>query len=167
MKGLGKKKAERLERKAPGITLSGWLKKNYTHVTLSERISEKGQTLVVPRHCVELTIGLLATDNIKDWAHLAMHWAPAGTIIDKVPESTYDQSILLLRQLLTKRLLEEPDDRMAKRYMSILERRDPTRWAQNCGNRLSVKASVDSEQSAGTNGDIKIEFEIVGNHPPN
>ena len=55
---------------------------------------------------------------------------------------------------------------MAKRYMSILERRDPTRWAQNCGNKLSVKASVDSEQSAGANGDIKIEFEIVGN-PPN
>lgn len=166
MKRLGKVKAEKLERKAPGITLSGWLKKNYTHVTLSERICDKGQTLVVPRHCVELTIGLLSTDNIKDWAHLAMHWAPAGTIIDKVPESTYDQSILLLRQLLTKRLLEEPDDRMAKRYMSILERRDPTRWAQNCGNKLSVKASVDSEQSAGANGDIKIEFEIVGN-PPN
>lgn len=162
MKSIGKKKAERLERKAPGITLSGWLKKNYTHVTLSERVG----TLVVPRYCVELTIGLLATDNIKDWAHLAMHWAPAGTIIDKIPESTYDQSILLLRQLLTKRLLEEPDDRMAKRYMSILERRDPTRWAQNCGNRLSVKASVDSEQNAGANGDIKIEFEIVGN-PPN
>lgn len=159
MKSLGKKKAEELEKKAPGITLSGWLKQNYTHVTLDQRIASDGKMLVVPRHNVELTIGLLSTDNIKDWSHIAFHFAPAGTIIDRVPESTYDQSILLLRQLLTKRLLEEPDNKTAKRYMDILERRDPTRWAQ-AKNAVKVSATTNSGDGE-HDKKITFDFEIV------
>lgn len=162
MKSLGKKKAEELEAKAPGITLSGWLEKNYTHVTLDENIQSQGKILRVPKHNVELTIGLLSTDNIKDWSHLAFHWAPAGTIIDRVPENIYDQSILLLRQLLTKKLLQEPDNKTAKRYMEILERRDPTRWAQK-SKGMHIKASAtndDVKSEGGESGSKKVVFDF-------
>lgn len=165
MKSIGKEKQKKLEKKAKGITLSGWLENNYKHVTLSERITDGGKTLVVPKHNVELTIGLLSTDNIKDWCHLAFHWAPAGTIIDYVPANIYDSKILLLRQLLTKRLIMEPNDKMAKRYMDILERRDPTRWGQGNTRNLKVTATATENDNGGDNGAkaISLEFEIVGN----
>lgn len=164
MKRLGTKKAAELEARAPGCTLSGWLDLNYKHVTLSTSLVEAGKRLVVPQSNVELTIALLSTDNVADWARVAFHWAPPGTIIDKVPNAYYEEKVLLLRQLLTKELLQNPDNKMAQRYLQILERRDAERWAQK-KQPLSLKAAA-TEQSAegGENGSTKkitFDFEIA------
>ncbi len=162
-KSIGKKKAEQLAASHPGITLSSWLDINYKHVVLEQRISEGGKTLVVPRHNVDLTIGLLSTDNINDWIHLATTFVPAGTILDRVPESFYDLKILQLRQVLTRKLLEEPNNQTAKRYMDILERRDPTRWGQHRpgGVKISTKATTEVGDEAEKTNQISLEFEIV------
>lgn len=162
MKRLGQEKAKALEEKAPGCTLSGWLEMNFTHVTLEQNITQGGKRLVVKPHNVELTVALLSTSNVADWARVAFHWAPAGTIVDKVPNTYYEEKVLLLRQLLTKKLLLDPDDRLAKRYLQILERRDADRWAQK-QKTMSVKATAsesgsNSEPSSKT---LKLEFEVV------
>lgn len=162
MKRLGQEKAKALEEKAPGCTLSGWLELNFTHVTLEQNITQGGKRLVVKPHNVELTVALLSTSNVADWARVAFHWAPAGTIVDKVPNTYYEEKVLLLRQLLTKKLLLDPDDRLAKRYLQILERRDADRWAQK-QKTMSVKATAsesggNSEPSSKT---LKLEFEVV------
>lgn len=164
MKRLGQEKAKALEEKAPGCTLSGWLDLTYKHVTLDKTISEGSKRLAVPQSNVELTIALLSTDNVVDWARVAFHWAPAGTIIDKVPVKYWEEKVLLLRQLLTKELLQNPDNKMAQRYLQILERRDSERWAQK-KQPLSLKAAA-TEQSAegGKNGSTKkitFDFEIA------
>ena len=119
--------------------------------------------MVCPQSNVELTIALLSTDNVADWARVAFHWAPAGTIIDKVPGIYYEEKVLLLRQLLTKELVLNPDNKRAQRYLQVLERRDADRWAQK-NKGLSVKASTSTEQTEAKNGgkEIKLEFEIVG-----
>ena len=163
MKRLGQEKAKALEEKAPGCTLSGWLDLNYKHVTLDKTISEDSKRLAVPQSNVELTIALLSTDNVVDWARVAFHWAPAGTIIDKVPVKYWEEKVLLLRQLLTKKLVLDPDDRLARRYLSILERRDADRWAQkNKGLSLKATASTEPTEAAKhVNKEIKLEFEIV------
>lgn len=165
MKRLGTEKAKALEEKAPGCTLSGWLEINYTHVTLDRNITDGSKRLVVPQFQVELTIALLSTDNVADWARVALHWAPAGTIIDKVPVKYWEEKVLLLRQLLTKKLLLDPDDRLARRYLQILERRDSDRWAEK-KKAMSIKASAvsdDAKSEGGESGSKKVvfDFEIV------
>lgn len=165
MKRLGTEKAKALEEKAPGCTLSGWLEINYTHVTLDRNITEGSKRLVVPQFQVELTIALLSTDNVADWARVAFHWSPAGTIIDKVPVKYWEEKVLLLRQLLTKKLLLDPDDRLARRYLQILERRDSDRWAEK-KKAMSIKASAvsdDAKSEGGESGSKKVvfDFEIV------
>lgn len=163
MKRLGTEKAKELEEKAPGITLSGWLEKNYLHVTLDKTISDGGKRLAVPQHNIELTIGLLSTDNVVDWARVAFHWAPAGTIVDKVPVKYYEEKVLLLRQKLTKDVLLNPDNRIAQRYLTVLERRDSDRWAQK-KQAVSVKATAGETPEGTKNGGNKkivFDFEIV------
>lgn len=162
MKRLGQEKAKALEEKAPGCTLSGWLDLNYKHVTLDKTICEDSKRLAVPQSNVELTIALLSTDNVVDWARVAFHWAPAGTIIDKVPVKYWEEKVLLLRQLLTKKLVFDPDDRLARRYLSILERRDADRWAQKTkGMSIKASASTDGEAKNEQSKKIVFDFEIV------
>ena len=162
MKRLGQEKAKALEEKAPGCTLSGWLDLNYKHVTLDKTICEASKRLAVPQSNVELTIALLSTDNVVDWARVAFHWAPAGTIIDKVPVNYWQEKVLLLRQLLTKKLVLDPDDRLARRYLSILERRDADRWAQKTkGMSIKASASTDGEAKNEQSKKVVFDFEIV------
>lgn len=162
MKRLGKKKAAQLATEYPGSTLTSWLDLNYKHVTLSTNITEGGNRIVCPQSNVELTIALLSCDNVADWARVAFHWAPAGTIIDKVPAVYFEEKVLLLRQLLTKELVLNPDNKMALRYLQILERRDSERWGQK-SKGLSVKASTSAEPTEAKNGIKKVvfDFEIV------
>lgn len=164
MKRLGKKKADVLNEAHPGMTLSSWLELNFTHVTFDKTVSQGGSRLVVKPHNIELTVALLSTSNVADWARVAFHWAPAGTIIDKVPNSYYEEKVLLLRQLLTKQLLVNPDNKMAQRYLQILERRDAERWAQK-KQAMNIRAAATTEQKSegGGNGSKKIvfDFEIV------
>lgn len=162
MKRLGQEKAKALEEKAPGCTLSGWLELNYRHVTLDKTICEGSKRLAVPQSNVELTIALLSTDNVVDWARVAFHWAPAGTIIDKVPVKYWEEKVLLLRQLLTKKLVLDPDDRLARRYLSILERRDADRWAQKTkGMSIKASASTDGDAKNEQSKKVVFDFEIV------
>lgn len=164
MKRLGTQKAKELEEQAPGITLSGWLEKNYLHVTLDKIINDGSRRLAVPQHNIELTIGLLSTDNVVDWARIVFHWAPPGTIVDKIPIKYYEDKVLLLRQKLTKELLLNPDNRIAQRYLTVLERRDADRWAQK-KQAVSVKATAGETPEVAKNGSqnkkIVFDFEIV------
>ena len=165
MKRLGKEKADKLNSEHPGMTLSSWLDLNYTHVTLDQHITQDGKRLVCKPFCVELTMALLSTDNVADWAKVALHFAPAGTIIDKVPIDYYEQKVLLVRQLLTKKLVTDPDNKMAQRFLSILERRDADRWAAK-KQALSVRATATDPNSSKGGGDgqekkITFDFEIV------
>lgn len=162
MKSLGKKKAAQLAATHPGITLSSWLDQNYKHVTLSTSITEGATRLVCPQSNVELTIALLSTDNVADWARVAFHWAPAGTIVDKIPLSYYEDKVLLLRQLLTKELVLNPDNKLAQRYLQVLERRDADRWAQKSkGMSVRATASEPSGNSESNGKSLKLEFEVI------
>lgn len=164
MKRLGKEKADKLNSEHPGMTLSSWLELNYTHVTLDQNLVQDGKRLVVKSWNVELTMALLSTNNVADWAKVAFHWAPAGTIIDKVPVDYYEQKVLLVRQLLTKKLITDPDNKMAQRFLSVLERRDAENWAAK-KQALQVKATAaadsDSPKKDTSCSQLKLEIEVV------
>lgn len=152
-----------MAEKVPGCTLSDWLAKNFLHVSLDNYITQGSKRLVVPQSNVELTIALLSTDNVADWAKVAFHWCPPGTIVDKIPLNYYESKVLLLRQILTKKLLLNPDNKLAQRYLTILERRDSERWAQKKqAMAMKATATTGGEGSDGGNTkQVKFEFEIV------
>ncbi len=118
-------------------TLSNWTKEHFKHIELSDEpvtmtILKNGATMNVTRTPdkteVELTLGLLSTDNIEDWTRIAFHLAPAGILVDKMDEEFYKDMLLLLRSKLTKLLLDSRSKTMAEKFLGILERRDKDRW---------------------------------------
>lgn len=129
------------------MTLSEWLRDNLNHITLSTQIFSKGTTLSVPEINVDLTVGLISTDNKDEFKKLVFNYIPVGTIIDEIDDEWYETKLLAVRNMLTKKLLTDP---RAKSYLDILERRDKARWSKDAKQTL-VKAE--------SNG-INLEFVI-------
>lgn len=109
------------------MKLSEWCGQNFTHVTFDEYIGN----LKVPKVNVDLTYGLLSTEDKKEFQKLVFHLAPAGVIVDTISDDFYEGKILLLRNKLTKMLMEEPNHKLADRFLNILERRDKNHWAKD------------------------------------
>lgn len=109
------------------MKLSEWCEQNFTHVTFDEYIGN----LKVPKVNVELTYGLLSTEDKKEFQKLVFHLAPAGVIVDTISDDFYEGKILLLRNKLTKMLMEEPNHKLADRFLNILERRDKVHWSKD------------------------------------
>lgn len=108
------------------MTLQDYLNSNFKHITLDNLIkSPNGSIITVPQVNVDLTIGIISTNNKEEFAKLAFHYAPAGTIIEPLDDDWYETRVLLVRNLLTEKLLK---DQRAKHYLDILARRDKEHW---------------------------------------
>lgn len=130
------------------MTRSEWLSNNFKHVTFDETIGN----LRVPKVNVDLTYGLISTESKEEFSKLVFHLMPAGTVVDDIPDEFYEGKILLLRNMLTKMLMEEPNHRMAERYLNILERRDKAHWSKE-SKQLKVEQKEDKN--------LSITFDIV------
>lgn len=130
------------------MTINEWLEQNFTHITLTPEIGVNGSLLHVKEWNVDLTVGLVSTDNIEDYARLVFKYLPVGTIIEPINEEWYKTKIIEVRNYLTKKLLTDP---RCKLFLEILERRDKDRW-QKEQKQTSVKA---------TGQGISLEFSIV------
>lgn len=124
------------------MTLQTWLKQNFTHITLDNLIkSPNGSIITVPQVNVDLTIGIISTNNKEEFAKLAFHYAPLGTIIEPLEDDWYDTRVLLVRNLLTEKLLK---DQRARHYLDILSRRDKEHW-QDTSKQKEVKVESKSQ----------------------
>lgn len=121
------------------MKLSEWLTKNFTHVTFEDTIG----TLKVPKVNIDLTYGLLSTENKEEFQKLAFHLAPVGIIVDAIEDDFYEGKILLLRNMLTRMLMEEPNHKLADRFLNILERRDKNHWGKE-QKAFNVKQDEDN-----------------------
>lgn len=130
------------------MTRSEWLEQNFKHVTFDETIGN----LRVPKVNVDLTYGLISTESKDEFSKLVFHLMPAGTVVDEIPDEFYEGKLLLLRNMLTKMLMEEPNHRMAERYLNILERRDKAHWSKE-SKQLKVEQKEDKN--------LSITFDIV------
>lgn len=130
------------------MTRSEWLTKNFTHVTFDECVGN----LRVPKINVDLTYGLISTESKEEFSKLVFHLMPSGTVVDEIPDEFYEGKILLLRNMLTKMLMEEPNHKMADRYLNILERRDKNHWSKE-SKQLKVEQKQDKN--------LSITFDIV------
>lgn len=114
------------------MTLQDFLNNNFKHITLDPVINTGSSILTVPKLNVDLTIGLISTNNAEEFAKLAFHYAPVGTIIEPLDDDWYETHILLVRNLLTEKLLK---DSRAKHYLDILQRRDKEHWQDDSKNK--------------------------------
>lgn len=130
------------------MKISEWISKNFTHVTFEDTIG----TLKVPKVNIDLTYGLLSTENKEEFQKLVFHLAPVGIIVDDIPTEFYEGKILLLRNMLTRMVMEEPNHKMAERFLNVLERRDKAHWSKE-NKQLKV------EQKEG--GNLNITFDVV------
>lgn len=118
-------------------TLTQWLDKTFKHVTIDETIG----TLTVPKINIALTIGLISTSNKEEFKELCFNYLPVGTIIDEIDDDWYKRKVLLVRNILTEKLLT---DKRAKHYLDILERRDKEHW-QDTSKSKEVKVESKSQ----------------------
>jgi len=130
------------------MTRSEWLTKNFTHVTFDECVGN----LRVPKINIDLTYGLISTESKEEFSKLVFHLMPSGTVVDEISDEFYEGKILLLRNMLTKMLMEEPNHKMADRYLNILERRDKNHWSKE-SKQLKVEQKEDKN--------LSITFDIV------
>lgn len=130
------------------MTLSEWLKNNFVHVTLSEQIG----TLLVKKFNVDLTVGLISTNNKEEFAKLAFTYVPVGTIIDEIDDEWYETKILQVRNLLTSMTLLNGSNKFADRLLEILARRDKEHWSKE-GKQVKVEQKEDKT--------LNITFDIV------
>ena len=130
------------------MTRSEWLEKNFKHVTFDECVGN----LRVPKVNVVLTYGLISTESKEEFSKLVFHLMPAGTVVDEIPDEFYEGKILLLRNMLTRMLMEEPNHKMADRYLNILERRDKNHWSKE-SKQLKVEQKEDRN--------LSITFDII------
>ena len=130
------------------MKISEWISKNFTHVTFEDTIG----TLKVPKVNIDLTYGLLSTENKEEFQKLVFHLAPVGIIVDDIPTEFYEGKMLLLRNMLTKMVMEEPNHKMAERFLNVLERRDRSHWGKD-GKQLKIEQKEDNR--------INLTFDIV------
>lgn len=119
------------------MKLTEWLDKTFKHVTIDETIG----TLTVPKINIALTIGLISTSNKEEFKELCFNYLPVGTIIDEIDDGWYKRKVLLVRNILTEKLLT---DKRAKHYLDILERRDKEHW-QDTSKSKEVKVESKSQ----------------------
>ena len=125
------------------MTLQTWLEDNYKHITLDTMImNPNGSIITVPKINVDLTIGLISTNNKDEFSKIAFHYAPIGTIIEPLDEDWYQTHLLLVRNLLTEKLLK---DQRARHYLDILARRDADHW-QDTSKQKQLKVESDNNK---------------------
>ncbi len=134
------------------MKLSEWVSNNFKHVTLKKELTNNGSIIKVNPVNIDLTVGLISTSSKEDFKKLVFHYIPAGTIIDDISDDWYEGHILLVRNMLTKMLLEEQNSKIATKYLDILERRDRDRWSKDVKKQTEVKAQ---------SGNVNFEFTIV------
>lgn len=124
------------------MTLQDYLNNNFKHITLDTMIKNpNGSIITVPQLNVDLTIGIISTNSKDEFAKLAFHYAPAGTIIEPLDDDWYETRVLLVRNLLTEKLLK---DQRAKHYLDILARRDKGHW-QDTSKQKELKVESKSQ----------------------
>lgn len=124
------------------MTLQDYLNNNFKHITLDTLIKNpNGSIITVPQVNVDLTIGIISTNSKDEFAKLAFHYAPAGTIIEPLDDDWYETRVLLVRNLLTEKLLK---DQRAKHYLDILSRRDKEHW-QDTSKQKELKVESKSQ----------------------
>lgn len=104
----------------------------------------------------ELSLGIISSNDSKEWYRICRLNCPVGTIIEDYNElewnELYDDITALVRNRLTKELLKERATKGAQTLLNILSKRDKGHWGDD-SKQTQVKAT--------SNEGISLEFTVV------
>lgn len=104
----------------------------------------------------ELSLGIISSNDSKEWYRICRLNCPIGTIIEDYKEfewsELFDDITALVRNRLTKELLKERGSKAAQTLLNILSKRDKGHWGEE-QKSTQVKATTD-------NG-VNLEFTVV------
>lgn len=144
------------------MTLLEWVKdlfKSGVELFNDEIIFTNDNGIIVKRNTKllrELSLGIISSNDSKEWYRICRLNCPVGTIIEDYNElewsELYDDITALVRNRLTKELLKERGSKAAQTLLNILSKRDKGHWGEE-QKSTQVKATTD-------NG-INLEFTVV------
>lgn len=106
----------------------------------------------------ELSLGIISSNDSNEWYRICRLNSPVGTIIDDYNESEwtnlYDDITALVRNRLTKELLNERGSKAAQTLLNILSKRDKVHWGED-SKQTQVKVEQKEDKS------LNITFDIV------
>lgn len=103
---------------------------------VDEKIITNNKGVTITRNTERLrkmSIGLVSCNNSKEWYNLCRQVCEPGTVIEDYTDEwnqLYDDYLVLVRNTLTMRLIQERRDKGAKTLLDILTRRDREHWAE-------------------------------------
>lgn len=104
----------------------------------------------------ELSLGIISSNDSKEWYRICRLNSPVGTIIEDYNEfewsELYDDITALVRNRLTKELLKERGSKAAQTLLNILSKRDKVHWGEDT-KQLKVEQKEDKS--------LNITFDIV------
>ena len=104
----------------------------------------------------ELSLGIISSNDSKEWYRICRLNSPVGTIIEDYNEfewsELYDDITALVRNRLTKELLKERGSKAAQTLLNILSKRDKVHWGEE-QKQLKVEQKEDKS--------LNITFDIV------
>lgn len=105
----------------------------------------------------ELSLGIISSNNSKEWYRICRLNCPVGTIIEDYNEllwnELYDDITALVRNRLTKELLKDRGSKAAQTLIDVLSLRDKAHW----GKESKMMASV-SDKDGKT---INLTYQVI------
>lgn len=132
------------------MTLLEWTKdllKGGVELFADEKEIQSKNGAVLNRDCRklrEVSLGVISTSNAEEWYRICRLNCPVGTVIEpyipSVWEDLYNDTTALVRNALTKSLVDERSAKSASTLLSILSRRDKEHWAEDKGKSFTAEA---------------------------
>jgi len=144
------------------MTLLEWTKdalKNGPELFRTEVVQTNDKGVIIKRDTTrlrEISLGVISSNTPEEWYRICRLNCPVGTTIEDYTEDwieLYTDTLALVRNSLTKSLLQERSSKSAQTLLSILERRDREHWQKE-----SKATTVDINKET---NDIRVKFEVV------
>lgn len=130
------------------MTLYEWTKdtlKNGPELFRTEVVQTNDKGVIIKRDTTrlrEISLGIISSNNAEEWYRICRLYCPVGTTIEDYSEDwieLYNDALVLVRNSLTKSLLQERASKSAQTLLSILERRDREHWQKDTTKTAEIK----------------------------
>lgn len=147
------------------MTLLEWTKdllKGGVELFADEKEIQSKNGAVLNRDCRklrEVSLGVISTSNAEEWYRICRLNCPVGIVIEPYYESIwtdlFNDTTALVRNALTKSLVDERSAKSASTLLSILSRRDKDHWAEQSKEK---KVDLAADTPAGP---MKVTFSVI------
>ena len=137
------------------MTLYEWVKdlfKSGVELFNDEIIFTNDKGITVKRNTKllrELSLGIISSNDSKEWYRICRLNCPVGTIIEDYNElgwnELYDDIRALVRNRLTKELLKDKGSKAAQTLIDVLSLRDKAHWGKESGKMTATVSDKDGK----------------------